>query len=371
MSTIDVNRPAARPEIMAIDAYVPGKSRVAGLTKVHKLSSNESPLGPSPRAIEAFQASARDLAIYPDGSWRALREAIARRFGLLPERILCGNGSDEILALLAHVFLRPGDEGLYTEHGFLEYPIAIRAAGGVAVVAPETNRTADVDALLAKVSRRTRIVYLANPNNPTGTYLPFSEIRRLHAGLPGDCLLVLDAAYAEYVTRNDYAAGIELAASCDNVVMTRTFSKIHGLASLRIGWSYGSAHVADAIHRVRPPFNLNGPALAAGVASLEDAAHIEAAIAHNERWLPWLAESIARLGIEVTPSVANFLLLGFGQNGVGGAAEADAFLSARGFILRAVKAYGLPDCLRLTVGGEEANRGVVAALTEFVRAGRG
>ncbi len=371
MSSAALLRPEPRPEIMAIDPYVPGKSRVAGVAKVHKLSSNESPLGPSPKAIEAFQASARDLAAYPDGSARALREAIGRRFGLEPERILCGNGSDEILALLAYVFLRPGDQGLYSEHGFLEYPIAIQAAGGTRVMAKEKARTANVDALLAKVSARTKIVYLANPNNPTGTYLPYSEVKRLHAGLPADSLLVLDAAYAEYVTLNDYAAGVELAASCENVVMTRTFSKIHGLASLRIGWSYGPAHVAEAINRVRPPFNLSGPAIAAGVASLEDAAHVEAAIEHNARWLPWLAEAIARLGIGVTPSVANFLLLEFGRNGVGDAPEADAFLSARGYILRAVRAYRLPHCLRLTVGSEEANRGLVEALAEFVRQTRG
>jgi histidinol-phosphate aminotransferase len=371
MSIVTSLRPAPRPEIMAIDAYVPGKSGVAGVAKVHKLSSNESPLGPSPKALAAFHAAARDLAVYPDGSARALREAVGRRFGLDPARVLCGNGSDEIIALLAHVFLRPGDEGLYSEHGFLEYPIAIRAAGAIPVVAPETNRTAGVDALLAKVTSRTKILYLANPNNPTGTYLPHSEIGRLHAGLPADCLLVLDAAYAEYVTRNDYAAGIELAGSRENVVMTRTFSKIYGLASLRIGWAYGPAHVVDAINRVRPPFNLNGPAIAAGVASLEDAAHVEAAIQHNARWLPWLAESIMKLGIEVTPSAANFLLLEFGRNRVRDAAEADAYLSARGYILRAVSAYGLPQCLRLTVGDEEANRGLVEALTEFVRTGRG
>ena len=371
MSVVPLLRPEPRPEIMAIDLYVPGKSRVAGLAKAHKLSSNESPLGPSPKALEAFRSSAHDLAVYPDGSARVLREAVGRRFGLDPERVLCGNGSDEILALLAHVFLRPGDEGLYSEHGFLEYPISIRAAGAAPVVAPETDRTASVDALLAKVGPRTKIVYLANPNNPTGTYLPYAEVRRLHAGLPTDCLLVLDAAYAEYVARNDYAAGIEFAASCPNVVMTRTFSKIHGLASLRIGWAYGPAHVVDAVNRVRAPFNLNGPAIAAGVASLEDAAHIEAAIAHNARWLPWLAESIGKLGIGVTPSFANFLLLEFGRNGIGDAAEADAFLSARGFILRSVSAYGLPHCLRMTVGGEEANRGVVEALAEFVRGGRG
>jgi histidinol-phosphate aminotransferase len=371
MSSLALPRPAPRPEILAIEAYVPGKSHVEGLAKVHKLSSNESPLGPSPKAVEAYLAAGRHLSLYPDGSARALREAVARRFGLDPARVLCGNGSDEILALLAHVFLRPGDEGLYSEHGFLEYPIAIRAAGATAVTAKETDRTANVDALLAKVSPRTRIVFLANPNNPTGTYLPYSEIKRLHAGLPPECLLVLDAAYAEYVTLNDYAAGIELAATCENVVMTRTFSKIHGLAALRIGWAYGSVHVADAVNRVRPPFNLSGPAIAAGVASLEDAAHVEAAIAHNARWLPWLAEEIARLGIGVTPSAGNFVLLEFGLNGVGGAPEADAFLSARGFVLRAVPAYGLPQCLRMTVGDEEANRGVVAALAEFVGAGRG
>ncbi len=371
MPTTALHRPEPRPEILAIDAYVPGKSRVDGVAKVHKLSSNESPLGPSPKAVEAFLASAGDLALYPDGSARALREAIGRRFGLDAARILCGNGSDEILALLAHVFLHPGDEGLYSEYGFLEYPISIRAAGATPVVAKETNRTASVDGLLARVSERTKIVYLANPNNPTGTYMPYPEIRRLHAGLPADCLLVIDAAYAEYVTRNDYASGIELAASCENVVMTRTFSKIHGLAALRIGWSYGSAHVADAVNRVRQPFNLNAPAIAAGVASLEDAAHVEAAIEHNARWLPWLSEAIAGLGIGVTPSVGNFLLLEFGRDGVRSAAEADAFLSARGFVLRRVGAYGLPNCLRLTVGGEEANRGVVAALADFVRRDRG
>src|SRR6202044_2769063 len=219
-----------------------------------------------------------------------------------------------------------------SQYGFLTYPICIRAAGGVPVVAEETDRTASVDAILAKVSARTKIVYLANPNNPTGTYMPYSEVKRLPAELPPHTLMVIDAAYAEYVTRNDYAAGIELAATADNVVMTRTFSKIHGLAGLRIGWAYGSAHVVDALNRVRGPFNLKGAGQAAGVASLEDAAHIEGAIAHNARWLPWLAEAIAEFGIEVTPSVGNFLLLTFPNQSGRTAAEADAFLSARGFI---------------------------------------
>ncbi len=360
-------RPQPRAEVMAIDAYVPGKSGVAGLRKVHKLSSNESPLGPSPRALEAFRACAADLAIYPDGSARLLREAIGRRYGLDAEQIICGNGSDELIALLAHVFLRPGDEGLYSQYGFLEFPISIRAAGGIPIVAKETHETADVDALLAKVGPRTKIVYLANPNNPTGTYLPFSEVKRLHAGLPGDTLLVLDAAYAEYVARNDYAAGIELVATSQNVVMTRTFSKIHGLASLRIGWAYGPAAIVAALNRVRGPFNVNGAAIAAGVAAMGDAAHVDASLAHNARWLPWLSKEILALGIDVTPSVCNFLLLRFPREAGRTAADADNFLSARGFVLRAVGAYGLPDCLRLTVGSEEANLGVAAALAEFMK----
>jgi histidinol-phosphate aminotransferase len=367
MTSHAIRKPQPRPEILGIDPYVPGKSRVPGLAKAHKLSSNESPLGASPKAIEAVRAMTASLEIYPDGASTALREAIARRYGLDPSRIICGNGSDELLSLLAHVFLHPGEEGLYSQHGFLTYPICIRAAGGIPVVAAETDKTASVDAILAKVSPRTKIVYLANPNNPTGTYIPYSEVKRLHAGLPPHTLLVIDAAYAEYVTRNDYAAGLELAVTADNVVMTRTFSKIHGLAGLRIGWAYGSAHMIDALNRVRGPFNLNGPAQAAGVASLGDAAHIEGAIAHNARWLPWLAEAIAKLGIEVTPSVGNFVLLTFPKQSGRSAAEADAFLSARGFILRAVAAYGLPDSLRLTVGSEEANKGVVAALGEFMR----
>lgn len=367
MSSLASLRPQPRPEILAIDAYVPGKSRVAGLDKVRKLSSNESPLGPSPEAIAAFRASASDLALYPDGSASALREAIGARYGLEPSRIICGHGSDELLALLALSFLRPGEEGLYSEHGFLEYPICIRAAGGTPIVAKETDKTANVDAMLASVSTRTKIVFLANPNNPTGTYLPFSQVKRLQAGLPANALLVIDAAYAEYVMRNDYAAGIEIASTCDNVVMTRTFSKIHGLANLRLGWAYGPPHVLDALNRVRGPFNVSGPAIAAGVASLRDTGHIEAAIAHNARWLPWLSEAISGLGIEVTPSVANFLLLRFPMAPGRTAREADAFLSARGFILRSVAAYGLPDCLRMTVGDDEANEGVVAALAEFMR----
>jgi histidinol-phosphate aminotransferase len=350
---------------MAIDAYVPGRSGASGLAKVFKLSSNESPLGPSPHAIDAFRSVANHLALYPEGSAARLREALGRRYGLDPAQIVCGNGSDDILALLAHAYLSPGDEGLYTQHGFLEYPIVIRAAGATPVVAEEIALTADVDRLLAKVTPRTRMVFLANPNNPTGTYLPFAEVRRLHAGLPGEVLLVLDAAYAEYVTRNDYASGIEMVATSANVVMTRTFSKIYGLAGLRLGWAYAPAPVIDAVNRIRGPFNVNGAAIEAGVAALADAAHVERAVAHNERWLPWLTERIGDLGVGVTPSVGNFLLLRF--PGEGRAKAADAWLSTRGFVLRAVAAYGLSDCLRMTIGTAEANEGVVAALAAFMK----
>ncbi len=358
-------RPMPREGVLAIEAYVPGKSAAPGVERVIKLSSNETPLGPSPKAIEAYRSVSKHLELYPDGAATKLREAIARRYGLDPARIVCGNGSDDILHLLAGAYVGPGDEGISTRHGFLVYRIAILAAGGVPIEVAETRHTADVDAILAAATPRTKIVYLANPNNPTGTYVPFSEVKRLHAGLPTTTLLVLDAAYGEYVRRNDYSAGLELVASNENVVMTRTFSKIYGLAALRVGWAYAPETVCDALHRIRGPFNINTAALEAGVAALEDDAHLDAAIAHNERWLPWLTAEIGKLGYEVTPSVANFLLIHFPREPGRSAADVDRFLSQRGLVLRNVGAYGLPDALRMTVGTEEANRLVVAALADF------
>src|SRR5262244_4209070 len=366
MLMLNLERPTPRPGIMAIHAYVPGKSSAPDVAKVFKLSSNETPLGPSPRAIEAYRGVAEHLQDYPDGSATELREAIGRAFGLDPARIVCGFGSDDLLTLLARIYLADGDEAIHTTHGFLVYPIATLSTGGRPVAAAETNYTADVDAILAAVTERTRIVFLANPNNPTGTYLPFNEVKRLHAGLPPRVLLVLDAAYAEYVRRNDYEAGIELVATSENVVMCRTFSKIHGLAALRLGWLYGPAHVVDAINRVRGPFNVNAPAMAAGIAALQDSAHLEASRAHNEKWLAWLLVEIRKLGLEVTPSVANFVLIHFPDRQGLTAEDADAFLTRRGLILRRVKAYKLPNALRMTVGSEEANRLVVAALAQFM-----
>lgn len=362
-----LDRPQPRPGVLAIDPYVPGKSGAKGTAKVHKLSSNETPLGASPKAVEAFKSIADKLELYPDGASTALREAIGAKFGLDPARIVCGSGSDEILSLLTSAYVGPGDEGVFTTHGFLVYKLAILAAGGVPVVAPERDLTADVDAILAAVTSKTKIVFLANPNNPTGTYIPFEEVKRLHAGLPKHVLLVLDAAYAEYVRRNDYAAGIELVSTSENVVMTRTFSKIYGLANLRLGWCYAPAHIADALNRIRGPFNVNGGAMAAGIAAIADDTHVADAVAHNDRWLPWLSAEIGKLGLEVTPSVGNFLLIRFPNAPGRTAKDADAFLTERGLILRAVGAYGLPDCLRLTVGDEEANRLVVDALTAFMK----
>ncbi len=358
--------PQPGPGILDIAPYIPGRSEAEGEGPVYKLSSNESPLGASPKAIEAFRAMADRLEFYPDGAAHDLREALAARHGLNPDRIVCGNGSDELLELLAHAYLGPGDEAIYTEHGFLVYPIAIKANGATPVVAPEKDLTADVDAILERVSGRTKMVFLANPNNPTGTYLPFDEVKRLHAGLPESCLLVLDAAYAEYVRRNDYEAGIELVSASNNVVMTSTFSKAYGLAGLRLGWLYGPENVVDVLNRVRGPFNVNAAALAAGVAAVEDVEHLERAVEHNEKWLPWLKAELERLGLEVTPSIGNFLLVHFPDEEGKRAADADAFLGRRGLILRAMGAYGFPNALRVSIGTEEANRKLVAALEEFL-----
>ena len=362
--TNDIPRPCRG--VLDIAPYVPGESAVAGVNRVFKLASNESPLGPSPAAIEAFRAAADDLTQYPDGTAHDLRAAIAERHGLNPERIVCGNGSDELLTLLAQAYLEPGDEAIHTEHGFLIYPVAIRAAGGVPVVAPEENLTASVDGILGKVSGRTKLVYLANPNNPTGTYLPFDELKRLRRGLPGHVLLVIDAAYAEYVERDDYEAGIELVAEHDNVVMTRTFSKAYGMAGLRIGWMYAPAGVVDVINRIRGPFNVNVAALAAGAAAMRDQAHLQRAVAHNTQWREWLREKLTALGLEVTPSVANFLLIHFPDTPGKTAEEADAFLKQRGLILRRVAGYGFPNALRVSIGPEEANRLLVECLEEFL-----
>jgi histidinol-phosphate aminotransferase len=357
--------PTPKPGILDIAPYVGGRAHAPGAHRVFKLSSNEAALGPSPMAVEAFREASGSLDIYPEGSAKHLRDAIGEAHGLNPDRIVCGNGSDEILTMLANAYLRPGDEVLFSEHAFLVYKIATLANSAVPVVVPEPNLRVDVDAMLKAVTPKTRLLYLANPNNPTGSYLSVEEVRRLHAGLRSDILLVIDAAYAEYVKRNDYEAGIELVSQFDNVVMTRTFSKIFGLAGLRVGWSFCPPSVVDVLNRVRGPFNVSVPGQRAAAAALKDRVHNEKAAAHNEEWKTWLTENIRKLGLHVDDSVCNFVLIHFKD--AAEAKRADEFTTARGIILRPVGAYNLPHCLRLSVGGEEANRAAFDALAEFVK----
>jgi histidinol-phosphate aminotransferase len=360
------NRPQPKPGVLDIAPYVPGKSKGSNGKTLHKLSSNETPLGTSQTVQAAIASVTEALELYPDGSARELRDAIGDIYGLNPDRIICGAGSDEILNLLANTYLAPGDEAIYCEHGFLVYEIAIRGAGATPVVAPEKNLTTDVDAILERVTGKTKMVFLANPNNPTGTYLPFEEVKRLHESLPSNVLLVLDAAYGEYVRRNDYESGIELAATTENVIMTRTFSKIYGLANLRLGWGFGPAHVIDAMNRIRGPFNVSGVAIAAGAAAVRDRAFVTASVEHNDKWLPWVTAELEKLGLTVTPSVGNFVLVHFPDEDGKRATDADAYLLERGCVLRLVGNYGLPNAIRMTIGSEEANRTVVSHLKDFL-----
>ncbi|MEM6498828.1 MAG: histidinol-phosphate transaminase, partial [Pseudomonadota bacterium] len=347
-------------------AYVPGAHAVEGHTDPIILSANETPLGPSPKAIAAFETLAGKLERYPDGAMTKLRDAIAQVYGLNSDNIVCGSGSDELLSLLAQSYLSAGDEAIFTEHGFLVYRIAILAAGATPVVAPERNMTASVDTILECVTDKTKVVFLANPNNPTGTYVPFDEVRRLRQALPQSVLLVLDAAYAEYVRRNDYESGLELVATTNNTVMTRTFSKIYGLAALRLGWAYCPQEVAGVLNRVRGPFNVNAAAMAAGAAAIADAEHVERARVHNDQWLPWLTSEIRNLGLAVTDSVGNFVLISFDKTDGKSAAAADAYLKSKGIIARGTGGYGLANSLRVTVGAEAENQAVVAALKDFL-----
>ncbi len=358
--------PKPKPGVLDIAPYIGGRAAVAGVAAPVKLSSNESALGPSPLALAAYAEAAKGVGIYPEGSAQILREAIGATYGLDASRIVCGNGSDEIISLIADAYLRPGDEVIFSKHAFLVYRIYTLANSAVPVEVPEKNLRADVDAMLSRVTAKTRLVYLANPNNPTGSYLTHDEVRRLHAGLSSETLLVIDAAYAEYVRRNDYEPGIEMVASFPNVVMTRTFSKVYALAGLRIGWAYCPAAVADVLNRVRGPFNVSVPSQLAGVAALRDRGHVERSVAHNEHWRAWLTDAIRATGLRVDDSVGNFVLIHFPQIKGRTAADADGFLCEHGLILRPVGNYYLPDCLRLTVGDEDANRKVAAVLGEFM-----
>lgn len=357
--------PLPRPGIMDIRPYVGGESALQGASRVIKLSSNEGALGPSPRAMEAFRAEAGEMHRYPDGGATRLRKALANRWGVDAERIVCGAGSDELLGLLVRAYAGPGDEVLYSAHGFLMYAIAAKACGATPVTAPEVDLTASVDNLLAAVSERTKIVFLANPNNPTGTYLPAEEVARLRAGLRADILLVIDAAYAEFVSKNDYTPGVELVDAHDNTVMCRTFSKIFALGGLRLGWAYCPPGIADVLNRVRNPFNVAAPSMAAGIAALEDTAFVELTKTHTDYWLAWMRAELAKLDLPTTASVCNFVLIQFPEDDNRSAQAADSYLRSQGIITRAMGGYGLADRLRVTIGTAEENQAVIAALTAF------
>jgi histidinol-phosphate aminotransferase len=359
-------RPAPRPEVLTIDAYVAGEARLPGVNRIIKLSSNEGAFGPPPGAQAAYAAVAADIHRYPDGGSVALRAAIGARWGLDPARIVCGTGSDELIQHLCHIYGGPGADILMGMHGFTMYQIAGTYAGSRVLKVPERNLTTDVDAMLAAVTPATRLVFIAHPNNPTGSLLPQAEVERLRAGLPGEVLLVLDSAYAEYVEAADYDAGARLVdAGGENTVMLRTFSKVFGLGGMRVGWAYGPEGVVDALNRVRGVFNVNIAAQAAAVAALAEPGWVEAGRAHNTLWRAKLAAALEAAGIKVWPTEGNFLLADFAT--ADRAHAADAFLKTRGLIVRGMAAYDLPHCLRITVGTAEECGLVAETLGAFMK----
>jgi histidinol-phosphate aminotransferase len=361
-------RPQPKPGILDIHAYVPGKAKAAGFENPIKLSANENILGSSEKAREAYAAAVKELHVYPDPRANIVREAIAQAYGLEPERLIFGCGSDEVFALLNQTFLEPGDNIVQGEFAFAAFAIGAHACQAEVKIAKEPGYRIDVDEILKVVDDRTRLVFLANPGNPTGTWIPFSEVRRLHQSLPPSVVLVLDGAYGEFVTDPSFDDGLEYARAEANIVVTHTFSKLHGLAALRVGWGYGPAEIITAMERIRLPFNTSIPAQRAAVAALADKDFQARSIALVEQWRPWMEQQLGGLGLDVVrPSAANFVLVGFSQAPGKTAAEADAYLASKGLLVRNVRNYGLPDHLRITIGLEEHNRAVIEGLTEFLR----
>ncbi|EQB06577.1 histidinol-phosphate aminotransferase [Sphingobium quisquiliarum P25] len=364
-----MTKPAPKDWILGISPYVPGKAAADDGRPLIKLSANENPLGTSPAARAALNAATADLATYPDPGATKMRQAIASVHGLDPARVIYGTGSDELLHIAASAYAGPGDEVLYVHYGFSVYDIAARRVGATPVIAPDADYATDVDALIACVTEKTKVVFLANPNNPTGTMTPRADIARLHAALRPDILLVLDQAYAEYLDADEEDGGMELAKNAPNVLVTRTFSKIYGLAAERIGWGYASAEIIDALHRIRAPFNVTTAGQAAAIAAIGDSAWVEASRAHNRQWREWLAAEVASLsnhGLRAVPSKANFLLILF--NGRLTAEAAMRGLWDEGFATRWLPGQGLPSGLRITIGTEEQMRAVAAKLRAMAEA---
>jgi len=363
-----VDRPTPKPWIAGIHAYVPGKSTGAGGQPLVKLSANENPLGTSPAALAALRG-AMPPGRYPDPDSAPLRQALGAKHGIAPARIVCGTGSDELLNLAAQAFAGPGDEVLFPRFSFAVYDIAARRCGAAPVEAPDADYGCDLHALLAAVTGRTRVVFLANPNNPTGSFLPAAEVARLHAGLPGDVLFVLDQAYAEYLPPELDDGGLALAASHDNVLVTRTFSKIHGLAGERIGWATGSAELIGELNRIRGPFNVTNHGQAAALAALSDDAWVERSRAENAAVRARFVEVLAGLsnhGVRPLPSEGNFVLVLF--EGSLTAETAMAAIAKRGFAVRHLPGQGLPHALRITIGTAADMDAVAAAIRDAAEA---
>jgi histidinol-phosphate aminotransferase len=350
-----------QPGVMDIALYKGGKSHVDGIENVLKLSSNENPFGPSETAKEALVRASHTLHRYPSTDHAGLRAAIGDVWGLDPDGIICGNGSGEILMMIAQAFAGKGDEVLFTEHGFAMYPIYANANGAKPVVVAERERVVDVDALLAACTKKTKVVYVANPANPTGTMIGEADLERLAVGLPDGAILVLDGAYAEYV--GGYDAGKSLVESCKNVIMTRTFSKIYGLGGLRIGYGYANQNIIEVLMRIRGPFNLSAPALAAAEAAVRDKVHTEKCRTDNAKQRDWMAGALAELGLPSDTSTTNFILVRFPSEDE--AKSCNNHLITQGILVRLVDGYGLPNCLRITVGDEASCRRVVHAIGKF------
>ncbi|MDT8327573.1 MAG: histidinol-phosphate transaminase [Roseovarius sp.] len=351
-----------QPGIMQIAPYQGGASHVEGMTNVVKLSSNENPFGPSEAAKEAFRKAAYELHRYPSTDHAGLRAAIGEVHGLDPERIICGVGSDEIISFLCQSYAGPGDEVIHTEHGFAMYRISTLANGATPVEVRERERVTDVDAILAACNDKTRLVFIANPNNPTGTMVGEADLARLAANLPERALLVIDGAYADYV--EGYDGGASLVETRENVVMTRTFSKLYGLGGLRVGWGYGPQHVVDVLNRVRGPFNLSHAALVTAEAAVRDTDWAAKCRDENTRMRAWLAEALAGYGVASDTATGNFILARFADRAE--AEACDEHLQSEGLIVRRVAGYNLPHCLRITVGDEPSCRRVAHAIGQFM-----
>lgn len=373
-----IDRPTIIHEtISEIEPYKPGTSKISGIKNPIKLSSNENPFGCSPKVLTAINNLSDKLHRYPDGNCTELRERIAKNYIIDQEMIVCGAGSDELIGLLCQAYAGPGDEVIYSQYGFLMYPISALRVGATPIMAPERNMRTDIESILSCVTEKTKIVFIANPNNPTGSYITKQEARKLRAGLPSNVLLVIDAAYAEYVTKEDFSTGIGMVELGDNTVMTRTFSKIYGLGGLRLGWAYCPDHIVGVLNRIRGPFNVSNIAQVAGIAALSDRAFTEKSRAHNDKWLAIMTKELTSIGLKIYPSVANFLLVEFPRKTASGKTKndhsdktahlADKFLKNKGIIGRTMDSYNLPDCMRFTIGREDENEALLRVLTEFMK----